>query len=188
MNNNSIKRKTNSYTKGKKPSTIALAHKQENEEDYLKRKLNGRPPKQIDQEIFEGLCRILCTHEQITNVLNVSKKTLNLWIRATYHSTFAKVYDYYASAGKAELTRTLFVMSKDDPKIAMFLARTQLGFIDEKEKRQLEQNERLIQAKIEANNEIIAEPVATKIEFVVKDETDKNRVAKMEQEIKDANK
>lgn len=186
MNNTNKSKKTSSNNKIKKPSTNALAIKHENEEDYVLKALGGRPKKEIDKELFERLCSILCTHEEITNVLNVSKKTLNLWLRKTYHATFSTVYNIHASAGKASLRRTLHNQARTDSKVAMFLARTELGYLEEKEKRQLEQNQKIIDAKITQTNTEDAPPV--KIEFVIKDETDNNRVARIEEEIKNANK
>ena len=42
-------------------------------------KPNGRPPKEIDEQIFRKLCRIFCTEEEIANVfeLRINNFTYN---------------------------------------------------------------------------------------------------------------
>src|SRR5690349_8964880 len=66
----------------------------------------GRPKIEINQDIFEGLCRIHCTKEEICGVLDVSEPTLRRWVKRTYQGqTFDAVSTQKAQSGKASLRR-----------------------------------------------------------------------------------
>ena len=65
----------------------------------------GRPRKNIDKTLFEDLCRIHCTEEEILGVLHVSDKTLVSWCKREYGSTFSDTYKKYSAEGKMSLRR-----------------------------------------------------------------------------------
>ena len=49
----------------------------------------GRPKKAIDITLFENLCQIQCTEEEIMQILDVTDKTLNRWCRENYGKTLS---------------------------------------------------------------------------------------------------
>ena len=67
---------------------------------------NKENEKDFDKKSFEGLCRILCTEQEIIDVLGYeSHHTLNAKLRAVYGCTFEEVYPRFSSQGKASLRR-----------------------------------------------------------------------------------
>lgn len=94
---------------------------------------NGRPPKQIDQKTFEGLCRIQCTETEIAGIFECSIDAVCDWCKRTYGATFADTYKIYAEQGKASLRRTQFKLAEKNPSMAIFLGKNLLGQTDKVE-------------------------------------------------------
>lgn len=92
----------------------------------------GRPKKAIDKDIFEGLCMIQCTEEEIDAVLGVTDKTLNRWCKETYGKTFSEVFAEKREAGKASLRRKQWKLADDNAAVAIFLGKNYLGQRDER--------------------------------------------------------
>lgn len=65
----------------------------------------ARPPKELDQELFEELCKIQCTEAEICGVMHVTDKTLSRWCKRTYKKGFSEVYKEMRIDGKASLRR-----------------------------------------------------------------------------------
>jgi hypothetical protein len=65
----------------------------------------GRPKKTIDKEMFEKLCEMQCTKEEICDVIKCDEKTLTRWCKDTYKEGFSEVYIKEASKGKMSLRR-----------------------------------------------------------------------------------
>ena len=87
----------------------------------------GRPRKEIDQQTFEGLCRIQCTKEEVCGVLNISLTTLERWCKATYGETFEGIYKKHADYGKSSLRRTQFKLAEKSAAMAIWLGKQYLG-------------------------------------------------------------
>lgn len=69
----------------------------------------SRQKKVIDQKMFETLCTIQCTEEEVCSVLDVNKDTLIAWCKKTYNGkTFQKVFGEKRVGGKASLRRKLW--------------------------------------------------------------------------------
>lgn len=90
----------------------------------------ARPRKEIKQEVFENLCAIQCTKEEICAVLGVSDKTLDAWIKRTYHSHFSVVFREKRARGKASLRRTQWKMAEKNVAMSIFLGKQYLGQSD----------------------------------------------------------
>ena len=77
--------------------------------------------------MFENMCRVLCTKEEIASIFEVNRSTLDRWVMRTYGVNFATIYIKYSNEGKMSLRRTLFQMAQTKPNVAMFLAKNLLG-------------------------------------------------------------
>lgn len=87
----------------------------------------GGPRKKIDQDVFEGLCNILCTKDEICSVMDVSEKTISNWCQRTYGKTFKDAYEQLCLGGKASIRRNQFELSKKSATMAIFLGKQFLG-------------------------------------------------------------
>ena len=73
-----------------------------------KKNVGGRPKTEIDIKLFENLCGIQCTKEDICDVLECDEKTLTRWCKETYKLGFSDVFKKKSSAGKISLRRAQF--------------------------------------------------------------------------------
>ena len=90
----------------------------------------GRPRKPISKKTFEELCRIQCTEEEICDVLDVSRQSLNRWARETYGANFGQVYKKYREGGKASLRRSQWALAKTNATMAIWLGKQMLNQSD----------------------------------------------------------
>lgn len=90
----------------------------------------GRPQKEFSAELFESLCGIMCTEEEICGVLKTTDKTLNNWLRRTYGMDFSEAQKRFSARGKASLRRYQFNLAKKNAAMAIFLGKNYLGQSD----------------------------------------------------------
>lgn len=92
----------------------------------------GRPKLEINRELFEGLCRILCTKDEICGIFKISEDTLSRWLKRTYGDReFADVHARYAAQGRMSLRRAMFKNAESgNAQIQVFLAKNYLGLRD----------------------------------------------------------
>ena len=90
----------------------------------------GRPKKEIDQTLFEKLCGIMCTEEEIAGIMDCSIDTIERWCKDTYGATFADIYKKYSAAGKSSLRRIQFKLAERSAAMAIFLGKQYLGQTD----------------------------------------------------------
>ena len=89
---------------------------------------NGRPPKKINQQQFEALCGIQCTEEEVLEVLDCSRDTLNKWCKETYDGeTFCQVFKKKSAGGKASLRRRQWQLAERNTSMAIWLGKQYLG-------------------------------------------------------------
>lgn len=91
----------------------------------------GRPRKEIEQGLFENLCRIQCTEVEMCSVFECSEDTLNRWCKKTYHATFAETYKKLSTSGKASLRRMQFKLAEKNANMAIWLGKQYLSQRDE---------------------------------------------------------
>lgn len=92
--------------------------------------VTGRPKKEINQELFEKLCGIMCTEEEIADMFDCSVDTVNRFCKETYQCTFAEAYKKFSAAGKASLRRYQFKLAQKSASMAIFLGKNYLGQTD----------------------------------------------------------
>ena len=66
---------------------------------------SGRPKKQLDKSLFEELCKIHCTKDEICGVLKADEKTVTRWCKDNYGLSFSYTYKKYSANGKMSLRR-----------------------------------------------------------------------------------
>ena len=87
----------------------------------------GRPRKEIDNKIFENLCGLQCTLEEIAGVFDCSADTIERWCKREYGETFAEVYKKHSAKGKTSLRRIQFKLAEKSAAMAIFLGKNYLG-------------------------------------------------------------
>lgn len=87
----------------------------------------GRPQKEIDQKIFENLCGLLCTEEEIASMFDCSVDTISRWCNRTYGESFAEIYKKKSAKGRISLRRAQFKLAEKNAAMAIFLGKQHLG-------------------------------------------------------------
>ena len=90
----------------------------------------GRPTAEFNQSVFEKLCKIQCTQEEIASVMGVSARTILRRCKETYGITFEEIYQHFSLAGLASLRRAQFNLAKTNASMAIFLGKVYLGQSD----------------------------------------------------------
>lgn len=116
-----------------KPKKSPVGHTLGEDGKYL----TGRPMKMFDQSMFEEMCKIHCTLEEICAIFNMSQETLNRRIRDTYGQeyTFTAVYKIISAEGKMSLRRAQMKNAIDNENTTMqkWLGMNMLGQSDKVE-------------------------------------------------------
>ena len=87
----------------------------------------ARPRKEIDQKMFENLCGLMCTEEEIASMFDCSVDTICRWCQRTYKESFAEVYKKKSAKGKISLRRAQFKLAEKNAAMAIFLGKQHLG-------------------------------------------------------------
>lgn len=93
-------------------------------------KKTGRPLREFDKKVFEGLCHIHCTVDEIEKIFHTDQRTLDKWCQREYDEHFSTIYKMFQSDGKASVRRYQFEHCKKNPGMAMFLGKVLLGQVD----------------------------------------------------------
>lgn len=87
----------------------------------------GRPEKYIDWKLFEDLCNIQCTGDEIASFLKIGKGTLYDRTAKEYGEDFPTVYKRLTEGGKCSLRRTQFKLATKNTAMAIWLGKQYLG-------------------------------------------------------------
>lgn len=89
----------------------------------------GRPRIEIARELFEDLCAIQCTQEEIAAVCHCSPDTLERWCKREYGEKFAVVYAQKRQAGHESLRRAQWrkATERQDTSMLIWLGKQYLG-------------------------------------------------------------
>jgi hypothetical protein len=90
----------------------------------------GRLTADFNRRIFEELCRIQCTNEEIASVMGISIQTILLRCQEIYGVTFEEAYQQFSDAGLVILRRAQFNLAKKNASMAIFLGKNYLGQSD----------------------------------------------------------
>lgn len=102
---------------------------EDNQEEKKKNK-GGRPRKEIDQKIFENLCMLQCTEQEILAWFDITDKTLSSWCKRTYGMGFSDTYKAKRGKGKISLRRTQWQLAEKSATMAIWLGKQYLGQSD----------------------------------------------------------
>ena len=98
-----------------------------------KKNKGGRPKKIITKKLFEELCKLQCSMDEICEVVGVTDKTLTKWCKETYGKSFSGIFKAKRGKGKISLRRNMMVMAQSNAAVAIFLAKNWLGMKDKPE-------------------------------------------------------
>lgn len=94
----------------------------------------GRPKKYIDKQLFEQLCGLQCTLEEMEAFFSCDHKTIARWCRETYDGKrFSQVFREKRQIGKISLRRKQLRLAERSAAMAIFLGKNYLGQKDEPE-------------------------------------------------------
>jgi len=93
----------------------------------------GRPKKEITKDIFEELCNIQCTKDEIASVFRCNESTISRFCYREYDESFAEVYKKLSEDGKTSLRRTQFHLAQKNTAMAIWLGKQYLGQSDRQE-------------------------------------------------------
>ena len=102
-------------------------------EDNKPKNKGGRPRKEFKKEVFEKLCEMLCTQEEMCGFFGVDHKTLDRWCKDTYGEGFSQTYKKFSQDGKISLRRAQFRMAEKNPTMAIWLGKQYLNQTDKQE-------------------------------------------------------
>lgn len=91
-----------------------------------KKNKGGRPLKEIDRKLFENLCAIQCTRDEICSCLEITDKTLDSWCKRTYGEGFSATYAKKRERGKMSLRRAQFKLAEKNAAMAIWLGKQYL--------------------------------------------------------------
>ena len=104
-------------------------------------KKQGRPKKEIDFKVLEGLCEIHCTLADVAGFFHTSDSTIQRRCREHYDMTYDEVYRAYSAPGRVSLRRWQFRMAEKNPTMAIWLGKQWLGQTDRIEQNVFESSE-----------------------------------------------
>jgi hypothetical protein len=94
----------------------------------MEKNKGGRPKVVIDKDIFENLCKIQCTKDEVCSVLGgIDEKTLTRWCKEEYGEGFSDVYKKQSLVGKMSLRRLQLKLAEKNAAMAIFLGKQYLG-------------------------------------------------------------
>ena len=93
----------------------------------------GRPKTELNKGLFEELCGIQCTKDEICSVVKCDEKTLTRWCKEIYGEGFSDAYKKHSGDGKISLRRSMFHMAQKNPGMAIWLSKQYLGMCDKNE-------------------------------------------------------
>lgn len=121
----------------------------------------GRPPKEVNWDLFKELCEIHCTMDEVSHILDIDDDVLRGKIKAKYGITFQEVHKKFSASGKRNLRRDQFKLSKRNAAMSIWLGKNYLDQKDnqpeivvseETNRRYLEVIQQLAQLQLGARN------------------------------------
>ena len=99
---------------------------------------NGVIGNDVNQALFEDMCKIMCTEQEICAVLHVSHDTLNAWTKIEYGDTAERTIKKLGDGGRMSLRRIQWEHAKKNPTMAIWLGKQYLGQTDKIENTTME--------------------------------------------------
>ena len=112
----------------------------------------GRPRIVIDQELFEKLCALQCTLDEIAGVLSCSADTVERWCVRTYGESFAESFKKHSAEGKMSLRRMQFRLAEKSAAMAIWLGKQYLGQRDKDIADAMDRSNGVLESLLELHN------------------------------------
>jgi len=93
----------------------------------------GRPRKEFDRKLFESLCGLQCTLDEIASVFSCDNKTVEQWCKREYGKNFSEIFREKRNIGKISLRRAQWRLAEKSPAMAIFLGKNFLGQTDKQD-------------------------------------------------------
>ena len=93
----------------------------------------GRPRTEINKTLFENLCGLQCTQQEIADAFDTSPDTIDRWCKRTYGRNFAEVFAQKRGKGRISLRRSQFRLAEKNATMAIWLGKQYLGQKDQPE-------------------------------------------------------
>lgn len=93
----------------------------------MDKKKTGRPKKEFDFNLFENLCSIHCTSEEIAGIFKINNDTLVARLKEHYGMGFSECFKRFSATGKASLRRTQFKLAEKNAAMCIWLGKQFLG-------------------------------------------------------------
>lgn len=87
----------------------------------------ARPQVKISKKIFENLCALQCTEEEIADAFVASADTILRWCKREYGKSFAEVFAQKRNKGRISLRRMQWRLAKTSASMAICLGKQFLG-------------------------------------------------------------
>ena len=87
----------------------------------------ARPQVKISKKIFENLCALQCTEEEIADAFDASADTILRWCKREYGKSFAEVFAQKRNKGRISLRRMQWRLAKTSAPMAIWLGKQFLG-------------------------------------------------------------
>lgn len=101
----------------------------------MEKNKGGRPKKEIDFDMVDNLLGIMCTGEEVADILGVDYDTLNARIKEQFKVSFSDYIREKQSKGKASLRRRQYLTAVEEgnPTMLIWLGKQYLGQKDKQE-------------------------------------------------------
>ena len=94
----------------------------------------ARPKIEIDKNLFEKLCQIQCTKEEICSIFECDEKTITRFCEDTYNMGFSDIYKKKSEIGKSSLRRLQWKAANNgNTTMLIWLGKQYLGQTDKQE-------------------------------------------------------
>ena len=97
------------------------------------KKVNGRPKVKVDWKMVRNMCEIQCTLDEISHVLDVSKRTLQRHCKSDLGITFDTLFKKERTGGLVSLRRLQFLHAQESVAMCIWLGKQHLGQQDKVE-------------------------------------------------------
>jgi len=125
------------------------------------KKKRGRPLIQLDWDVFERLCGIQCTLEEIADFFRCSSDTIERSVKRHYGQDFAEIFRQKRGNGKISLRRKIYELAvKGDRTLLIWASKQYLGMSDKVEQKQE------ISAKVESLAIVSDEELSERIKLL----------------------
>lgn len=96
-------------------------------EEKKEPKKAGRPERDFDASIFEQLCFVQCTKDEMELILKTDQRVINKWCLRHYEIDFDTAYKRFSAGGKGCFRRDQYKLAKKNASVSIWLGKQWLG-------------------------------------------------------------